>query len=126
MSSIIYVFLGGGVGSLCRYGISEGFSFHLLSFLPPPRNTLIANIISCFILGILIGFNSKHLITYPQRLLFMTGFCGGFSTFSTFSGEIVQLYQSGQQLSAINYLVISMAAGIVSILGGLYLVRLMT
>ena len=61
-----------------------------------PYATLVANVISCVILGILIGINIKGELASSYRLLLMTGFCGGFSTFSTFSGETYLLIQSGE------------------------------
>jgi len=118
MTSFLYVFLGGGLGSICRYGISRFWdSSHLF------YGTLMANVISCLILGILIGMNAEHLLKSHQKMLLMTGFCGGFSTFSTFSGEIVQLYQGGQIMTAGGYIIGSIVAGVVCILIGMFVAR---
>ncbi len=119
MSSLFYVFIGGGLGSICRYGIGQAWDSSHTHY-----GTLIANIISCLILGLLIGMSAESLLKSHHRLLLMTGFCGGFSTFSTFSGEMVQLYQGGNMTEASIYLVASIVAGIVSILVGLYLAKL--
>ena len=81
MLNYLLVFLGGGLGSMCRYGIAHGLSNYKTTF---PFATLIANIISCLILGYLVGLSLKNQTSDYQRFLWMTGFCGGFSTFSTF------------------------------------------
>lgn len=119
--AFITVFLGGGLGSLCRYGLAKmltGYSF--------PFATLWANVISCFILGALIGLNMDQILKDHQKTLLMTGFCGGFSTFSTFSAEIVQLFQNGQPYSGALYVLASLVSGILAILAGLWCSRLMT
>ena len=123
MLAAVYVFIGGGLGSLCRYGLAVGFTYTQFSFLPPPRATLFANIISCLILGFLIGWNEKVILEERSRLLLMTGFCGGFSTFSTFSGELVKLYQDGQAVQSIVYLLLSILTGVLCIIMGAFLAK---
>ena len=97
MLNYLLVFLGGGLGSICRYGIA-----HLLenSKTVFPLATLFANIISCVILGILVGINLKGGIHHHHKFLLMTGFCGGFSTFSTFTSETFHLFQNGHLMHA--------------------------
>ena len=115
VSSISLVFLGGGFGCVTRYIITEFFTHP--SF---PKGTLMANMISSLILGLLMGLFMKEIIGNQSKLLLMTGFCGGFSTFSTYSLEVVQLYQSGDTGVAILYSLGSVILGIISILIGLY------
>jgi len=118
--SFVYVFIGGGLGSLCRY---------LISLLIPYSNsylgTLIANLIACTLLGIFLGLNSKELLSSPQRLLLTTGFCGGFSTFSTFSAELLTMGQQGDVTQAIVYGAISIVLGITCVLLGMWCVKVM-
>lgn len=118
--SVILVFLGGGLGSVCRYGVSLLFSGSLF-----PKGTFIANIISCLLLGLFIGHFSKEVFGSQAKLLLMTGFCGGFSTFSTYSAEIVSLYRSGEELVAAGYCIVSIILGLLSIFIGLYLSQLL-
>ncbi len=93
----IAVFVGGGLGSLARYGIARLLSDRNLEFA---WATLTANLISCIILGLLMGVISKN-ITPAVKIFWMVGFCGGFSTFSTFTGETFQFFNNGQYHYAI-------------------------
>lgn len=118
MINFLYVFLGGGLGSICRYGISRIIKQSDLHF---PTATFVANVISCLILGYLIGLTLKDGIASSQRLLWMTGFCGGFSTFSTFSGEAFQLLQAGETTTAMIYVLASLVVCILCIWFGIWL-----
>lgn len=118
--NFIWVFLGGGLGSMCRYGISLLLKQQQLNF---PIATFSANVISCIILGYLIGLQLKSGIGSQQQLLLMTGFCGGFSTFSTFSGEIVQLFQQGQSSTALFYIAASLLVCVFCIWLGMMMSR---
>lgn len=83
------VFLGGGLGSVLRFGLAQAFfTRHLWGV---PLSTLLANVLASFILGVvwIVGFREKNPSLY---LLTATGFCGGLSTFSTFSQENVVLW----------------------------------
>jgi len=109
----IAVFFGGGLGSLCRFA---------LTFLNAPvpasiaYGTLLANFISSFVLGALVAwFSQKTNVASSAVLLLTTGFCGGFSTFSTFSLELFQLIKNGHHTLAFAYLFMSMAVGLLAI-----------
>lgn len=112
----LWVFLGGGLGSLLRYGVSRlilSFAFQS-SF---PLATLISNVLASFALGILAYYFSGK-IPEASRLFWMVGFCGGFSTFSTFSLENLELLKQGQFLFlGINIaLSLSLCLGIIAFL----------
>ena len=116
--NFVLVFLGGGLGSVCRYLIAKLMSDNQMDF---PIATFIANVISCIILGYLIGLSLRNGISDNSKLLMMTGFCGGFSTFSTFSGEIILLMQEGQLSTAMIYIAASLAICLVCIWAGIKL-----
>jgi len=88
----LYVFLGGGLGSLCRYGIILVFANYDFRL---PAATITTNILAGLLLGLIAGWAMRHTNNQQIMLLGAVGFCGGFSTFSTFSLENIQLWQNG-------------------------------
>lgn len=108
MNNLFLVFLGGGLGSIARYGISELVRQQFKSVFP--LATLLSNIISCIVLALAVGFFTEKVGNNPTlRILIVVGFCGGFSTFSTFSFETVELFRTGNAVVAIANILISVA-----------------
>lgn len=106
MNNLLFVFLGGGAGSLARYGISELVRKNFQGVLP--LATLTSNSLSCLVLALsLVMLNDKMPSTPSMKLLLITGFCGGFSTFSTFSFETVGLLKAGYTGIALANIIIS-------------------
>lgn len=120
----LLVFLGGGLGSLARYSVARLMPPAGLENGDMPWFTLVANLLACIVLGFGVGLASKNLLTKELQLLLLTGFCGGFSTFSTFSLELVLLGEEGHWGSAALYLGLSLAGGVLAILVAYWLVRL--
>jgi len=108
------IFLGGGLGSLARFGISELVRANFRSSFP--LATFCSNVLSCIILALTIAyFSGKAESTPALKTLIIVGFCGGFSTFSTFSYETVELMRSGNMLIAIANILISVSVCVVLI-----------
>jgi fluoride exporter len=117
--SILYVFLGGGLGSIVRYWIS--IQLNSLEKTEFAKGTFIINLLSCLIAGFIAGLISKNVADDKIKLLLLTGFCGGFSTFSTYILESYHLLSSGQWYTFVVYVFGSIFLGLVLCTLGIYL-----
>ncbi|BBI91307.1 putative predicted inner membrane protein associated with chromosome condensation [Serratia symbiotica str. Tucson] len=94
LNSLLVVFIGGGVGSVLRWAVS--MKMNPLN-APIPLGTLVVNLVGGFIIGLAMAtFNRVTHLDANWKLLITTGFCGGLTTFSTFSLEVVYLLQDGR------------------------------
>ncbi|MBL4585840.1 MAG: CrcB family protein, partial [Flavobacteriales bacterium] len=104
----ILVFFGGGLGCLARYSISMASVKYYNGIFP--LGTFLSNVLSCLVLVVAVSLISKGML--EQRWLklgLIVGFCGGFSTFSTFSFETIQLIKNGNQMVAAGNIALSVA-----------------
>lgn len=108
LNNFVAVFVGGGVGSVLRFAISLFMAqYYRTAF---PLATLFSNVLSCLVFGLAIYMLGEKLNTeMPLRLLIITGICGGFSTFSAFSYETVELIKGGNTLFAVLNVLISIS-----------------
>lgn len=92
--SILAISLGAALGALLRWVLGEKLNA-LFPTIPP--GTLVANLIGAYVVGVAIAFFASYTALAPEwRLLIITGFCGGLTTFSTFSAELIPLLQQGR------------------------------
>ena len=106
MNTAVAIFIGGGLGSLARFGVSK---LVLLKFSTAfPLGTLMANLLSCVVLGSVVAiFSDKIGSSDILKPLIIMGFCGGFSTFSTFSIETWELMRMGNYVYGILNILVS-------------------
>lgn len=122
MKFILLVGLGGGVGSIARYLISQAIESRVLTSFP--YGTFAVNVIGCFIIGIIYALSTRGAVVPEWRILLATGFCGGFTTFSSFSYETLTLIQEGQVFNPLLYLGTSVLFGLFAAYLGILLIRL--
>lgn len=121
MKQVLLVFFGGGVGSVLRYIIGKYLNNPNDGI---PYGTFAANIIGSLLIGIILGLAAKNdSLTSDQTLLLATGFCGGFTTFSTFAYENHVLLKSGDFTSFALYTIGSFIVGFLAVFLGMYLVK---
>jgi CrcB protein len=120
MNHFLLVFLGGGLGSVCRWGLSLSLQPLLPRF---PWATLAANGLACVVMGMILGQQLGSGVVEQRRLLLAVGFCGGFSTFSTFTAETFQIWQNGQQVLAATNILVSLLVCFSCLILGLKLVQ---
>lgn len=118
LRQLLLVALGGALGSAMRYLTAILLARHYTGFIP--LATLVVNVLGCFLIGLLIGLCSE---TTYLRLLFITGFCGGFTTFSTFTAESYVMFREGAYGLALLYIAGSLLIGLLALWVGLYVSR---
>ncbi|MFT7071084.1 fluoride efflux transporter CrcB [Patiriisocius sp. Uisw_017] len=120
MKAALLVFIGGGLGSVLRYLIGRQFVNVSSSLFP--LGTLTVNVLGSFLIGIILGELLKnHSSNASLYLLFATGFCGGFTTFSAFAFENFELLKSGNTSGFLLYSFGSLLLGTLAVFGGIWL-----
>ena len=116
LRNILFVAFGGAVGSVFRYLTSA-----ILITKKFPAATFTVNIIGSFLIGILMGYIVKQASNQTWQLLLVTGFCGGFTTFSAFSWDVVLLLQQAKYATAFFYIFTTICLGIAATFLGFWL-----
>jgi len=124
IKNILLVGLGGGLGSMARYLCQRWFAENYFSSFP--WGTFVVNLIGCFLIGIVYAVAEKTSLLSPQtRLFLITGICGGFTTFSAFAFENMQLLRSGDILYFICYIAGSVVLGIAAVFSAIAVIKML-
>ncbi len=123
MKAALLVFIGGGLGSVLRYLINRQFVNISSSLFP--LGTLTVNVLGSFLIGIILGELLKsHVSNASLYLLFATGFCGGFTTFSAFAFENFEMLKSGNTTGFILYSLGSLSLGMLAVFAGIWISKI--
>jgi CrcB protein len=119
---ILAIAAGGAIGSVLRHFAGSG-AMALLG-LAFPYGTLLVNILGSFLMGVFVGSFAQYGNPSPELQAFLTvGLLGGFTTFSSFSLDVVTLYERGEVAAAILYVALSVILSLAAIFAGLFLMR---
>jgi fluoride exporter len=122
MRAILFVGIGGGLGSILRYVISAFVGKHVPVVFP--LGTLLVNISGCFLIGVFYALATRHsAFNADWRLFLITGICGGYTTFSTFSYDGLVLLRQGSNLSFMLYMLGSVVIGLLATFAGVTLFK---
>ncbi|MEO8112280.1 MAG: fluoride efflux transporter CrcB [Ginsengibacter sp.] len=123
MKIILAVGIGSCIGGICRYLLSMFIQNKFLSAFP--YGTLSVNIIGCLLIGIVFGISERSLLGVEWRMFMVTGYLGGFTTFSSFSNETIALIRDGQYWPAFTYVGISVVVGLLATFTGISLIKML-
>lgn len=122
LKNILLVTIGSAVGGSLRFVLSSFIQTKIVSKFP--LGTFTINTLGCLLIGIILGYAGKSSSNAASlSLLLATGFCGGFTTFSAFGFENVQLLKSGFNVTALVYIILSVTLGILAVKVGLTIVK---
>jgi len=123
MKLIILIGIGSFFGGSSRYVLSQLVQSKFLSTYP--FGTFTVNILGCLIIGIVFGLTDRFNLSPEWRLFLATGFCGGFTTFSSFSFETMAMLRQGQFLYSLTYVATSIIFGLIAVYLGMLLLKLL-
>lgn len=117
MKELIYVFLGGGTGSVLRYCVQELLHERIVPY-SFPWATFAVNIAGSFLIGLFYALSARFNLSAEVRLLLTAGLCGGFTTFSTFSNDGLTLLKGEFYGTFMVYTLASISLGLLAVLAG--------
>jgi CrcB protein len=124
LKQLLLIGMGGFIGSVARFLVSKLNT--RIDWLSIPIGTLTVNVLGSLLIGFLIGISEKSpVLTVEWRMFLMVGLCGGFTTFSSFSGENLMLLRNGQFLPLFLYTGLSILLGFTAVYLGYISTKLM-
>jgi CrcB protein len=119
---LVWVGIGGGIGAIARYAMGKGITERANSLFP--YGTFTVNLLGAFLIGVLFALLVERGVGHPHlRLLLITGFLGGFTTFSAYTIEAITLIEAGSWNTALLYVVASNLLGLLACLAGILAIR---
>ncbi|MCE5300058.1 MAG: fluoride efflux transporter CrcB [Spirochaetia bacterium] len=118
---LLLVFLGGGLGSMARFGLSTWANQAFLNKIIFPYGTMAVNLMGSFLAGVILAISAETTLRPEARLFLMVGFLGGFTTFSAFAAESYNLIQDGQWKDALINVLANNLGAIVLVFAGVFL-----
>lgn len=118
----LLVIIGSAIGGGCRFWISTWMQKQLTTSFP--IGTFTVNMLGCFAIGLIVGMAEKSSMNQTNlTLLLASGFCGGFTTFSAFALENIQLLKDGLNVQSATYIIVSVAVGVALVKTGMTLIK---
>ncbi len=117
IKQLLLVFFGGGLGCVLRFLFSVWINTDQIKWIP----TIIANILGCFLLGLFLSLSHKNILDSHGYILLGIGFCGGLTTFSTFSVDVFKLTNESNYSGAFLYLFLTIILGYTAVYSAYYL-----
>lgn len=122
MRNVLLVAVGGGVGSALRAMLVWGTAARVGSAFP--LGVLLVNVVGCFVFGVAIRYGvGSSAMSDSTRLMITTGLCGGFTTFSAFSMDILEGLEQGRTVMITTYVCLSLILGVLAMVAGMSLAR---
>ncbi len=122
LAKLFWLWLGGGIGTICRYWLATKLYFRFQESVFP-YGTLGVNLLGCFFIGLLVEILDKQGAPPHIRLFLITGLLGGFTTFSAFGLETLNLIKQGALPAAFIYMMASVGLGLLAVWGGVQLAK---
>lgn len=122
LKDFLAIFMGGGLGSVLRYGVQLLLHERIVPY-NFPWATFSVNILGCFLIGLFYALSARLSLSTEVRLFLTAGLCGGFTTFSTFANDNLELMRQGEALMCILYAALSILLGVGACFLGSQLLR---
>jgi CrcB protein len=114
---LIYIFIGGGAGSVLRFMVQQLLHERIVPY-QFPWATFTVNLLGSFLIGLFYAFSERFNLSPEVRLFLTTGLCGGFTTFSTFSNDGIALLKGGFYGTFLLYVLLSVSIGVAAAMAG--------